>query len=117
MPTPQPPKLQIDTDGSSSALIVRLAGELDAGTADQLERALTEVLEPRSLLVLDLHELTFVDSLGLNILFRTREWADANGVTLRTVRAPVHVQRLLALAALDGSLGPFYADAEAALRE
>jgi anti-anti-sigma factor len=116
MPTPQPPKLQIETDGDSSALIIRLAGELDAGTADELERSLSAVLEPRALVVLDLHELTFVDSLGLNILFRTREWADARGVTLRTVRAPVHVQRLLALAALDGSLGPFYADADAALR-
>jgi hypothetical protein len=28
----------------------------------------------------------------------------------------VHVQRLLALAALDGSLGPFYSDVTAALR-
>jgi anti-anti-sigma factor len=116
MTTPQPPKLQIETDGNPSALVIRLAGELDAGTADQLERSLGEVLEPRPVLVLDLHELTFVDSLGLNILFRTREWADTHGIALRTVRAPVHVQRLLALAALDGSLGPFYADADAALR-
>jgi stage II sporulation protein AA (anti-sigma F factor antagonist) len=116
MPAHRPPKLQIETDDTSAALVVRLSGELDAGTVDQLERALSAVLEPRPVVVLDLHELTFVDSLGLNVLFRTREWADAKGVTLRAVRAPVHVQRLLALSALDGSLGPFYTDAAAALR-
>src|SRR3712207_8813197 len=42
----------------------------------------------------------FVDSLGLNTLFRAREWADSRGIVVRVVRAPVHVQRLLALAAL-----------------
>jgi anti-anti-sigma regulatory factor len=66
--------------------------------------------------VLDLHELSFVDSIGVNMLFRMREWAEVRGVTLRVVRAPVHVQRLLALAALDGSMGPFYVDVAAALR-
>ena len=116
MPASQHPRLHIDAEDGSAALVVRLSGELDAGTAEELERSLSALLEPRPVVVLDLHELTFVDSLGLNILFRTREWADTRGVTLRVVRAPLHVQRLLALARLDGSLGPFYADADAALR-
>jgi anti-anti-sigma factor len=116
MSASQQPRLNIDTEDRSDALVVRLSGELDAGTAEELERALSIVLEPRPVVVLDLHELTFVDSLGVNILFRTREWADTRGVSLRVVRAPVHVHRLLALARLDGSLGPFYADVAAALR-
>jgi anti-anti-sigma factor len=116
MSASQHPRLNIDTEDRSDALVVRLSGELDAGTAEELERSLSIVLEPRPVVVLDLHELTFVDSFGINILFRTREWADARGVDLRVVRAPVHVQRLLALVRLDGTLGPFYADAAAALR-
>jgi anti-anti-sigma factor len=111
-----PHRLQIDLDPRGSALVLRLEGELDAATADQFERFLTGLPEPCPLLVLDLHALSFVDSLGLNKLFRAREWAIARGVVMRVVRAPVHVQRLLALAALDGSLGPFYPDAAAALR-
>ena len=97
-------------------MILRLDGELDAGTAEQLERCLGRIPHPCPLVVLDLRELSFVDSLGLNMLFRAREWADSRDVALRVVRGPVHVQRLLAISALDGSLGPFYADSAAALR-
>ena len=117
MPASLPPhRLQIDLDRHDAAVVLRLAGELDAATADGFEQFLTGVPEPFSLVVLDLHELDFVDSMGLNILFRAREWATARATVMRVVRAPVHVQRLLALAALDGSLGPFYPDASAALR-
>jgi stage II sporulation protein AA (anti-sigma F factor antagonist) len=116
MPAAQSPRLQIDTADRDGALVVALSGELDAGTTGELERSLSAVLDPRPLVVLDLHELSFVDSIGVNMLFRMREWAEVRGVTLRVVRAPVHVQRLLALAALDGSMGPFYVDVAAALR-
>src|SRR3712207_3443062 len=110
-----PDKLQIELDPREPAVVVRLEGELDAPTADQFERFLMGMPEPCPLLVLDLHELSFVDSLGLNKLFRVREWATAHGVVMRVVRAPVHVQRLLALAPLDASLGPFYPDASSSL--
>jgi len=97
-------------------VVLRLDGELDAATAPELERKLTGLAQPGPILVLDLHELSFLDSLGLNMLFRAREWALTQDVALRIVRAPVHVQRLIALAAMEASLGPFYADAAAALR-
>jgi anti-anti-sigma factor len=109
-------RLHIDAHDTATAVVLGLRGELDAGTAPQLERSLAELRVPGPLLVLDLHALSFVDSLGLNMLFRTGEWAQARGVTLRVVRAPVHVQRLIALAAMDGTFGPYYADVEAALR-
>jgi anti-anti-sigma factor len=110
-----PHRLRIDVDGSPRAVVVRLEGELDAATTGQLERSLAR-LTPTPLVVLDLHGLRFVDSLGLNMLFRAREWAVTRDVALRIVRAPVHVQRLIAIAAMESSLGPFYADADAALR-
>jgi anti-anti-sigma factor len=110
-----PHRLRIDVDGSPRAVVVRLEGELDAATTGQLERSLAR-LTPTPLLVLDLHGLRFVDSLGLNMLFRAREWAHSRGVQMRVVRAPVHVQRLIALAAMDGTFGPFYSDVAAALR-
>ena len=111
-----PHRLQIHVNGTPSAVVLGLQGELDAATAGQLEHALAGLSAPCPLLVLDLHALDFVDSLGLNMLFRAREWAQSRGVPLRVVRAPVHVQRLLALAAVDGSFGTLYADVEAALR-
>jgi anti-sigma B factor antagonist len=111
-------RLRIHLDGGASGVVLALRGELDAGTAPQLQRSLAALAapSPSPTLVLDLRGLSFVDSIGLNMLFRMREWAQARAVVLRVVRAPVHVQRLIALAALDGSLGPFYADVDAALR-
>jgi anti-anti-sigma factor len=97
-------------------VVLRLEGELDADTAPDLERSITGLPRPGPVLVLDLHALSFLDSLGLNMLFRAREWAVTRDVALRIVRAPVHVQRLIAIAAMESSLGPFYADADAALR-
>jgi anti-anti-sigma factor len=117
MPASLPPhRLEIDVEGSALGVVLRLHGELDAATVGQLERSLTGLAAPLSKLVLDLHSLSFVDSLGLNMLFRAREWADSHGVSMRVVRAPVHVQRLITLAALDGTFGPFYTDVAAALR-
>lgn len=109
-------RLRIHIGGEASGIVLALSGELDAGTAPQLERSLAGLRAPSPTLVLDLRGLSFVDSIGLNMLFRMREWARAHAVVLRVVRAPLHVQRLIALAALDGSLGPFYADVDAALR-
>ena len=113
-----PPRhhLTIDVELAADGVVVRLEGELDAATAGQLERSLAALQTPSPVLVLDLHALNFVDSLGLNMLFRAREWARARDIPLRVVRAPVHVQRLIALSALDGTFGPFYADADQALR-
>jgi anti-anti-sigma factor len=114
---PPPHRLRIDVDGASSGgVVLRLEGELDAATAPELERRLTALPAPGPILVLDLHALSFLDSLGLNMLFRAREWALTRDVALRLVRAPVHVQRLIVLAAMEATLGPFYADADAALR-
>ena len=83
--------------------MLRLEGELDAATAPELERKLTGLPAPGPVLVLDLHELSFLDSLGLNMLFRAREWALTRDVALRLVRAPVHVQRLIVLAAMEAT--------------
>ena len=79
-PIPPPPRLRIDFDGASSGgVVLRLEGELDAATAPELERRLTGLPTLGRVLVLDLHELSFLDSLGLNMLFRAREWALTRG--------------------------------------
>ena len=114
--SPNSHRLNIDVEGDPSGIVLRLVGELDAATAPQLEQRLTGLAQRGPVLVLDLHALSFVDSLGLNMLYRAREWAQTQDLVLRMVRAPVHVQRLIALAALETSLGPFYTDAETALR-
>ena len=63
-----------------------VSGELDLGTTGRLERCLAELLESREPVLLDLSELTFMDSTGLCALLKAREQAQANGWALAMVR-------------------------------
>jgi anti-sigma B factor antagonist len=65
---------------------IALRGELDLGTAGRLERCLAELLERREPVLLDLRELTFMDSTGLCALLKAREQAEATDWTLAMVR-------------------------------
>ena len=55
-------------DGAPDATWVRLAGELDIATTPRLERALREPRLQARLVVLDLRELTFIDSCGVHAI-------------------------------------------------
>jgi anti-anti-sigma factor len=79
--------------------VFALRGELDAyacpGLADQL------VGPVGSLIVLDLYELTFVDSSGLGTFHKARRMAIENGGTLVVSRPQPIVQRVLEITGLD----------------
>ena len=68
--------LQVERNGGRARVAVR--GELDLGTAARLERCLAELLERREPVLLDLRELTFMDSTGLCALLKAREQAQAH---------------------------------------
>ncbi len=64
-----PGALRISESRSEGAVELLLAGELDLGAAPQLEQRLREIERSRpSRLVIDLSELTFMDSTGLRLL-------------------------------------------------
>ena len=67
-------------DRSDVTALIRLHGELDLATAPELSEAVATVLDtrPRSFAV-DLRELTFVDSTGLNVLVAAHRRAQADG--------------------------------------
>ena len=61
---------------SKNCLIVRLKGEIDHHSADQLRQVLKDVLRkyPQASLLLNLEELNFMDSSGIGVLLgRYRE--------------------------------------------
>lgn len=82
-----------------------LRGELDISGVGELERALAEVEagEPR-VLVIDLREVTFLDSSGLRSLLAADRRAKAAGRRLVLVRGPGPVQRVFEIALLDRRL-------------
>ena len=87
-----------DPDGGT---VLRIHGELDISTADQLRRAAGPHLGAGGHLVLDLSRVTFCDSTGLAVLvgFHKRLAASGGGLELY---APVpRVQHLLAITGLN----------------
>lgn len=79
--------------------VFALRGELDAATG----RGLAEQLlgPPGSLVVVDLCQLTFIDSSGLGVLHSARQAAIDNGGNLVVCRPTPIVNRVLEITGLD----------------
>jgi anti-sigma B factor antagonist len=81
--------------------VLTLFGELDVVSAPQLERTLSEVLEPlHARVMLDLNGLDFVDSAGISVLIKAKQRAEANGLTLVLRRPTEQLERVFALVGL-----------------
>jgi anti-anti-sigma factor len=76
---------------------IRVAGELDIATAQQLEPALRAAEIRARRVVLDLRELTFMDSSGVHVIVDASNRARRTGRQLVLVRGPSHIDRLFAL--------------------
>jgi anti-sigma B factor antagonist len=90
---PVPIDLLIQRNDDAEGVVLTLSGELDLASAPELEQRLQEILaeSPRRLL-LDLNQLTFVDSAGVSVLIRAKKDAEASGcrVVLRRATAQLH---------------------------
>ncbi len=76
-------------------------GELDIVTSPLLEEALAEATAAAvPEVVLDLRELTFMDSTGLRTLAQANARADEAGVALSIVRGPRQIGRVLEISGL-----------------
>jgi anti-sigma B factor antagonist len=86
----------------SGAVCLALRGELDLAHAYSFDEELRRVEETSPpCIVLDLHELTFMDSCGLGRVVAARRRARRAGRRLILVRGGRAVQRLLAMTRVD----------------
>ena len=89
---------QVNTPGS---VLIRLHGELDIGTAPELERHLSAVdYDGVETLLIDLEHVEFMDSTGLALILRAAQRAATSGYQLHLRSGPRQVQRLFALTGL-----------------
>jgi anti-sigma B factor antagonist len=103
----EPAQLQIRAGQEGNCYIVRLIGELDGAGAGAVEMALVQAeATTATKILLDIDELSFIDSSGLGALMRAEHRADGNGARLRVTRGTGHVADMLRLTALDLTL-PF----------
>lgn len=93
--------LRIGTESIAGGICLSLAGELDIATADSVRTALERMqTEPPAVLMIDLRELAFMDSTGLQVMLQAARRADDYGGSLVLVRGPRPVQRMFELAQL-----------------
>ncbi len=76
---------------------MRVTGELDIATAPQLAEMLGRAEQRCQRVVLDLRQVTFMDSAGVHVILNASLRANAAGRRLVLVRGPAHVDRVLDL--------------------
>jgi anti-sigma B factor antagonist len=82
--------------------VLTAAGEIDMNTAESLYRAAVGLVdEGIALLVLDLGDVTFCDSLGVSALVRIYRHAVGTGCRLRVVNLRGHIAHVLQISGLD----------------
>jgi anti-anti-sigma factor len=82
----------------ASGTRVTLAGELDLAAADEFWTTLEPLLQPRSSLVVDCAELSFLDSAGIRVLLQAAQRAGELGGEWRLTAVQPVVLRVLELA-------------------
>ncbi len=78
-----------------------LAGDIDASTAPELAEAFSGALPASGVVVVDIADVTFIDSSGLRVFVDLNARMGSEMVTLRS--APRNVRRLLELTGLSSS--------------
>jgi anti-anti-sigma factor len=86
-------------------VVIRLSGELDIASSKKLEDELRRAINTGpSSVVLDLGDVSFIDSTGLRALLLAAKVASTNDTELSMVRASAPVRSAVEVSGLDGSL-------------
>ncbi|MCM3760303.1 anti-sigma F factor antagonist [Alkalihalobacillus oceani] len=94
--------LQIDLQQKGSVLLVRLVGELDHHTAEQLRHQVEDNLAKKQIkhIVLNLEQLTFMDSSGLGVILGRYKQIRAIGGEMVVCAISPAVKRLFEMSGL-----------------
>jgi anti-sigma B factor antagonist len=87
--------LAIERDGDTA--IVKCHGRLVAGATEELYREVKDLLPQTKMVVVDLAELTYVDSSGLGTLVRLHASARKQGCELKLLHLGKQLRNLLKL--------------------
>ncbi len=90
--------LAVDHEARDDAVLVRVEGDVDSSTVDELTSHLTAALKlaathPARLVIVDLQPVTFFGSAALNAVLNCHEEGKATGTSVRLVADRDHVLR------------------------
>lgn len=86
------------------AAVVSPVGEIDLVTVDQVRALVREAAAEAPRVVLDLRQVTFMDSSALRLLVEVQQLAEQDGFAFAVVRGPSSLERLFEVTGLDGRL-------------
>jgi anti-anti-sigma factor len=82
-------------------------GDIDLSNAEQLEQEISTLgAGDTTGIVVDLAEVTFLDSAGINALVKSRRWADGHGRSMWVTGARGLVREVLVLTGVLAHLSP-----------
>ena len=90
-------RLRIDMDRDGDTVVVRCGGKLVAGVNEYLYADVHRLIPESKRIVLDLTELTYMDSRGLGTIIRLFVSARAAGCDLELVNVGERIRKLLGL--------------------
>ena len=97
--------MDIEVTGSAEITVVSPRGDLGMGTADEMKRTLTKLVDDGSRkLLVDLGEVGYVDSLGLGALVASLKHARSVGGDLRLCALQDDVRVLFEMTRLNRAL-------------
>ncbi len=93
------PNFRIETIETGSGITIKLGGELDSATCDELVSRFEQLAASRGLpdLVLDLSEVSFIDSSGMRAIILIERSAGERGFALTILPPPEALTDLLAI--------------------
>ncbi|MGW4596173.1 STAS domain-containing protein [Streptomyces sp. NPDC004457] len=94
-------QLSVETTVTDGIRVLALAGEIDHHTGDTLRHALDASGTPRPRVVVDMRQVTFMDSSGINILIAAHQALGEAGGWLRLAAVGESVMRTLTLIGVD----------------
>jgi anti-sigma B factor antagonist len=110
--THHPSNLVLAVQPHRDRVIVRLVGELDLAVAGRVETALEDLADAGfDQIVVDLRELTFMDSAGVHMLVAATRRTEHAGCGVSMVRGPRRAHGVLELTAAESLLRFVPADA------
>ncbi|MFC4333228.1 STAS domain-containing protein [Streptomyces andamanensis] len=100
---PQPVGLSVTATTCDDVRVLTLAGEIDHDTGETLRRALDAPGPSR--VAVDMRQVTFMDSSGINLLLNGHQAATAAGGWLRLAAPSPTVLRTLQIVGIDEVIG------------
>ena len=94
--------MQIELTPDVARYIISVSGEVDLATSSELDKAVIDALESgTSGLIIDLSDLTFIDSSGLGVIVRALKRCRESEIELNLVITNERVLKVFGITGLD----------------